>query len=384
MTETLHVLVVDDEPGMRSGVARALRDYQVTFDQLNGQVAFAVADADTGEKCLERCRSSARPDILLLDYKLPGLSGLEILEEMAGYRPEMLTIMITAYASLETAINATRKGAYDFLAKPFTPDELRHTVRKAAERILLERRAKKLADEKRQLRFEFISIVAHELKAPLAAVEGYLRIIQEHAAGDDPKTYEQMIDRSLLRLQGMRKIILDLLDLTRIESGKVKREPAELDLTAVAKTAVETVLPDASERKITVNLRAPERVTFTADRQEMDIVFNNLLTNAIKYNVDNGKVDVTIEDADDRVVIRVADTGIGMTAEEREKLFQEFVRIRNEKTRSILGSGLGLSILKKIVDLYRGTIEVQSAPNAGTTFTITLPRQENSQPAFPR
>ncbi|MFA5865975.1 MAG: ATP-binding protein [Phycisphaerae bacterium] len=373
MAEVLRVLVVDDEPGMRTGVARALRSYKVLFDQLNGEVTYEITDASTGEECLEICqKADQRPDILLLDYKLPGISGLEILDRVVKYRPEMLTIVITAYASLETAITATRKGAYDFLAKPFTPDELRHTVRKTSERLLLERKAKKLAEEKRQLRFEIISMVAHELKAPLAAIEGYLRIVLEKAAGDDPKVYQQMLERSLIRSQGMRKIILDLLDLTRIESGQVKRELMDIDVVESARTSIETLGPEAKNMNVNVSLHAGENCRMIADRGELDIIFNNLVSNAIKYNREGGTVDISVKKEDGHIVISSTDTGIGLAEEDIAMLFREFTRIKNEKTRNILGSGLGLSIVKKLVEFYHGKIEVNSKPGQGTTFTITL------------
>ncbi len=110
---------------------------------------------------------------------MPGISGLEVLDRLADMQTDMLTIMITAYASIETAVSATKRGAYDFLAKPFTPDELKSTIRKAAARLILAKQARKLAEEKQQVRFEFIRVLAHELKAPLNAVAGYLELIQK-------------------------------------------------------------------------------------------------------------------------------------------------------------------------------------------------------------
>ena len=117
---------------------------------------------------------------------MPGISGLDVLDRLAGMQTDMLTIMITAYASIETAVTATKRGAYDFLAKPFTPDELKSTIRKAAARLILAKQARKLAEEKRQVRFEFIRVLGHELKAPLNAVAGYLELIQERTPGRRP------------------------------------------------------------------------------------------------------------------------------------------------------------------------------------------------------
>ncbi len=378
--DTLKVLVVDDEVGMRRGVARALGDYRFSLKDVNGEVGFAVEQAESGEQAIDMITDSA-PDILLLDHKLGGMSGLEVLERVSTVENGMMVIMITAYASLETAVTAIKKGAYDFLAKPFTPEELKSTVRKAAGSLILAREARRLAQEKRQVRFQFISVLAHELKAPLAAIEGYLHIIKDHAAGDDAKVYDHMLDRSLIRAEYMRKMIADLLDLTRIESGKKQRELCEVDLVDVARAAIETAAPQAAERKITVELHAKGAAAISADRGEMEIIFNNLVSNAVKYNRDGGRVDVTISDAADQAVVSVTDTGIGMTQEETERLFAEFVRIKNDKTRNILGSGLGLSIVKKLAHLYGGDVSVKSESDVGSTFTVTLAKAVEGTPA---
>lgn len=369
--DTLKVLVVDDEPGMRTGVGRALRDYRFSLPDINGDVAFNVNTAETGEQALELI-SGARPDILLLDHKLPGISGLETLDRVVGGEADMAVIMITAYASLETAVSAIKHGAYDFLAKPFTPEELKNAVRKASESLILARQARRLAQEKRQVRFQFISVLAHELKAPLAAIEGYLHIVRDRAAGEDPKVYDHMLDRSLIRAEYMRKMITDLLDLTRVESGQKRREFTEVDVREVAKAAIDTAVPQAKERGIEIALHAGGPFVMNADRGEIDIILNNLISNAVKYNRDNGRVDVKVSRSAENVTISVADTGIGMTAEEASRLFSDFVRIKNEKTRSILGSGLGLSIVKKLAVLYGGDATVKSEPDKGSVFTVTL------------
>ena len=383
MSDVLKILVVDDEPGMRSGVTRSLRDFTVRLPDINGEVRFEIDQARTGEEALEKIDAAA-PDILLLDHKLPGISGLDVLDRVGPERlQDMLTVMITAYASLETAISATKRGAYDFLAKPFTPEELHSVVRKTAGRLILSRQARKLALEKRQIRFQFISVLAHELKAPLSAIEGYLNILKDKSAGDDPAVYERMIDRSLVRSEHMRKLISDLLDMTRIESGQKKRDLSQVDLREVAQVSVDTLMPSARARNIEITLHAGGPVTITADRSEIEIIFNNLISNAVKYNRDNGTVDIRIDPQGDTVVLSVADTGIGMTPEETAKLFGDFVRIKNDKTRNILGSGLGLSIVRKLAQMYGGDATVASQPDAGSTFTVTL-RAAGPAPETPK
>jgi len=374
--ETIRVLVVDDEAGMRLGVERTLRGFHAALPDVEGEVDFAVRLVSSGEEALEALRSSS-VDLLLLDHKLPGIQGLDVLDIVTKERHgDVLTVMITAYASIETAVSATKRGAYDFLAKPFTPAELKATVTKAARHLMLRRQAQKLARERHRLRFQLISVVAHELKSPLAAIEGYLRLLEDPRTGADPATRSRMVERSLLRLDGMRKLIFDLLDLTRIESGERPRNLARIDLVERASLALDAARPAAEARAVSLALDAPAELEFEADPAEIDIVLNNLVSNAVKYNRDGGAVTLSIQEDERQVTIAVQDTGIGMTPEECGRLFGEFVRIRNEKTKNILGSGLGLSILKRIAALYRGEVRVTSEPDVGSTFTVTLAREE--------
>ncbi len=369
--ETLKVLVVDDEPGIRLGIARVLQAYTVRVPDLNGEVAFAISQAETGEEALALLGESA-PDILLLDHKLPGISGLEVLDIVNREPHDWLTVMITAYATIDTAVQATKRGAHDFLAKPFTPEELKSTIYKAAKHLVLQREARRLAAEKRQVRFQAISVLAHELKAPLGAVEGYLEVLRDGVAAPGTPEYGDVIERSIGRIGGMRKMILDLLDLTAIESGQKRRELAEVDVRAVAARAIETARPAADARGIAIGLEAPDSVPMVADAGELEIILNNLVSNAVKYNRDGGTVTVKVSGADDKVVLAVADTGIGLAPEEAAQVGGEFVRIKNARTRRIMGSGLGLSIVKKLAALYGGELAIASTPDVGSTFTVTL------------
>lgn len=370
--ETLKVLVIDDEPGMRLGVERTLDGLTMDFWETD-QVEITVQSAADGQEGIDKIMSDGI-DILYLDYKLPDMNGLEVIEKLGEKAKDLIIIMITAYASIEVAIDATRKGAYDFLPKPFTPNELKIVTRKAAERILLARKNLKLAEEKKQVRFEFIRVLGHELKAPLAAVEGYLDLMKEKTLGDNLADYDKILGRSALRLNQMRKLIIDLLDMTKIESGKKDRNLTAINLREAVENAIELAGPSAMTRQVTINLTAPENLIVSADSGELDMIFNNLISNAVKYNREGGKVFVTIDEKPENIVISVADTGIGMSETEQQKLFKEFSRIRNAKTADILGSGLGLSILKRLVELYQGEISVKSVPDEGTTFTVVIPR----------
>lgn len=372
---TLKILVVDDEPGIRSGVSRILRNFRVDYPFMDEPFEFEVLEASTGEAGIETIESNP-PDILLLDNKLPGIQGVEVLEYVRKKEKNIIVVMITSYASLELAVKATSDGAYDFIPKPFTPQELKSSIENITKKVFLKKMTTRLQDTGKQIRFTFLSVLSHELKAPLNAIEGYLKMIRERQMGDNLADYDVMIDRSLERIKGMRSLILDLLDLTRVESGKAKRNITPVDLKVVALTAMDTMRPYAIQRDVALNLLTKNPVVMDADGEEMEIIFNNLISNAIKYNFDGGRVDCTIEEKEGCVNVRVTDTGIGMTATELEKIFDDFVRIKNEKTKNITGSGLGLSIVKKLIDRYGGKIEVSSDPGKGSTFSVLFPKEK--------
>ena len=245
---------------------------------------------------------------------------------------------------------------------------MRYALRKATSQLILSKQALKLAKEKRQVRFNFISVLAHELKAPLNAVEGYLNILRTTEADQNL----QMVERSIVRVDGMKKLIGDLLDLTRIESGQRERAIKRLDLRELAKASMELFAVDAERHGITMSLEANESAELYADAGEAEIVLNNLISNAVKYNRDGGSVTIRLQRKGSTMRIAVTDTGIGLAPEEAAKLFNEFTRIKNEQTVKILGSGLGLSTVRKIANMYDGEAEVQSEPDVGSTFTVTL------------
>lgn len=367
----LRVLVVDDEQWIRNAVTRDLSEYIVSIADINEQVSFQLDEAGSGEEALEKIAANP-PDIVLLDLKLPGISGLEVLEKSAKEQSDTVFIMVTAYASIETAVRATKSGAYDFLAKPFTPEELEHVVQKAARHLVVASRAKSLAEEQRKIRFQFISVLAHELKAPLNAIEGYVSAIIDRSAGADQRIYDEMLLRCRTRTRFMRKLIIDLLDLTKLESGERKRGFGPVDLRDIAQSAKETVAQDAQARNVKISIECDGPVPLTADHNEIEIIFNNLISNAVKYNQDGGSVTVRMARRDGEALVEVSDTGIGMAPEEVQRLFQPFVRIKNDKTVGILGSGLGLTIIRKVAAMYGGDVSVESEAEKGSTFRVIL------------
>ena len=370
MAERLRVLVVDDEEGIRLGVARVLEKFVASFPDIAAEISYQVEAAADGETAVERLKA-APPDILLLDLKLPGIGGLDVLREAQAIEPPVLTVMVTAYASVTTAVEATRGGTFDFLPKPFTPNEIKAVVRRATRDLILSRQAKKLAAEQRRTRFELIRVLVHELKAPLGAVEGYLNSMLDGTVSDED-TRRRVVTRSIARIQGMRQLILDLLDVTRLEAGMKARVFAPVQVGEIARECMDALRPQAEAKNLTMEIVAAPDLALVAVRAELEIVFNNLLTNAIKYNREGGSVHVTLGRHEDIFEIAAHDTGFGLSHDDAAKLFNDFVRIKNAKTRGIEGSGLGLATVKRIAGLYSGDAIVSSEPDQGSTFTVTL------------
>jgi len=367
----LRLLIVDDDPRMRESCSMLLDSLKIRLPWLEDEYRFKITEAGTAEEA-QTVIDESGADIMLLDQLLPGIQGTDLLEYITEKDLEIQTIMITGNATLDTAISATRNGAAEILVKPFTPDELRTSVTKTAKFQILQNIVAKLDEERKKTRFEFIRVLSHELKSPLAAVTGYLNIMKNKTIGDNVDPYLNSIDRSILRLEGMKRLISDMLDLTRIESGVKVRNIEECEITQIVADMVEGVRQQAEARNIRIITEIPD-FKVTVDRVDIEIILTNLLTNAVKYNKEGGEIKLTAHSIGKALKIRCADTGIGMTEEEASRLFSEFTRIRNEKTKNILGNGLGLSILKKVVSLYNGEVSVESKFGEGSEFTVILP-----------
>ncbi|MHC1732483.1 MAG: hybrid sensor histidine kinase/response regulator [Bacteroidales bacterium] len=373
----LKILVVDDEPGIRSGVHRILGNFHVTYPFMDEDYTFNILEAATGEEGIEII-DREMPDILLLDNKLPGIQGVEVLEYVRKKNYDIVVAMITSYASIDVAVRAHNDGAIDFIPKPFTPQELKASIEQITKQQYLRRITHKLKVEGRKVRFQFLSVLSHEMKAPLNAIEGYLKMMQGRQLGNSLDEYTSAIERSLQRIDSMRHLIMDLLDFTKVSFERHVEKMQNVNIKELVSMAVVTVSPYAIHKDIQFVTEVKGCETIWADPNDFEIIMNNLVSNGVKYNKPGGTVTVTVDCNDNEFTLSVADTGIGMNNDEREMLFEEFSRIKNDKTRNISGSGLGLSIVKKVVELYHGVINVESAPDKGSVFTVIIPTSQVS------
>ncbi|HEX7357205.1 MAG TPA: response regulator [Ignavibacteriaceae bacterium] len=221
---------------------------------------------------------------------------------------------------------------------------------------------------------QFVSMVSHELKAPIAAVYGFLKLFNDDSIKLTPEQRKDYENRSMIRLDGLLKMVNDLLDISRMELKAVNREIKKVCLHEIISSILELFQIDIIKKGIQVAFDKDSSAhCINADADEISRLFTNLISNAIKYNREQGIINIKLYQSENYLITEIKDSGIGLKPEEKQKLFTEFFRAKNDKTKNISGTGLGLSIVKRIVDSYSGKIIVESDYGEGTTFKVFLP-----------
>lgn len=228
--------------------------------------------------------------------------------------------------------------------------------------------------DRKEAAFDIFTVLGHDLKSPLNAVEQYLEILRTRTLGESIDPYLPIVEKSVARLQQMRELVVDVVDWAKIEAPDRERLLTELDIGKAAGAVVDECRKEAQARRIVIESEIEEELTMQGVAWEIDLILRHLLTNAVKYNCDGGTVVVRLNRAGSRLALSVTDTGIGLTEDEQARIFKEFVRIKKRETQDIPGTGLGLAIVKKLAGLYGGTVSVKSEPGRKTTFSLMLLR----------
>jgi two-component system phosphate regulon sensor histidine kinase PhoR len=491
-TDALHVLIVDDEQDIREGSQRIL-----------SRMGFDVSLASRGDEGLDKLEET-RAGIMLLDLKMPGMDGMDVLARVGEIDPDVLVIVITGYATVETAIQAMKQGAYDFIPKPFEPDQLRIIVNRAAEKIRLKKEAQQLALEQRRtlldlateqsrirtvieslpngvvvtnndgqvalmnpafrqlmninadfefgqpidayiqdpdlcqlimdiskgkyidyedipsyefspndatfllaeaqpvigknqclgavvnlvditnmkvldrMKSEFVAKVSHELRSPLSTIHEQLAVVINDMVDVAPKDDHTILSRAKEKTHGLISLIGDLLDLSRIEEGVICTEPQPVKIDQLLESIVQFLQAKAESKDQTLRLETPANALppILADPLALESIFGNLITNAINYTPEGGEITVRMDMAGINLRVKVADNGFGIEEKHLDNIFKRFYRVKNEKTRFITGTGLGLPIVKELVTSLNGFIDVESVSGKGSVFTVLLPAGE--------
>jgi len=366
------VVVIDDDYAMRLSCGKILT-----------KMGLSVQTFEDGASGLESV-ADLKPDMVVVDLKMPGISGMEVISRVHEIDPQIVVVVITGYATIDTAVQAMKCGAYDFLPKPFSPDELRLVVNRGLERRRLALESQRHKIERTMVERRFVTFVSHQLRTPLVAIHQYLDVLKHlDQTGDTPARRQEWIDRCLTRIEELQNLIADWLTLARVEGGTLYKERIKVDLSQIVSDILKTYQPMAVDQNVSLEARLPENCLFVwGDRNCLSVLFDNLITNAIKYNRPGGTVTVSGSISCGEVVIAVADTGVGIPEEYRPFLFDEFFRVKNEGVKKTAGTGLGLHISKRIASEMGGNIDVDSQLGAGSTFWVRLPVWRESERAI--
>jgi two-component system sensor histidine kinase/response regulator len=370
-----NILVIDDEVGIREGCRRALEPQ-----------GFTVETAATIQEGLRKIREGDF-DLVLLDVMMPDGRGIDLLAPIHEKDPDIVSVIITGYATVELAVEAIKQGAYDFISKPFTSDLLLMTVNQGlekrrlsleAERLqAIEQEAAELARAKEELerldQFKtiFTLTVAHELRAPITALQSFLLAMLKGYVSPDQQ--QNILQRAIERAQELLDLVDDLLNLA---TAREELAPPKREILSLA-DALEKVIPllqaQAEEKGVTFTVEVRQRPLVETNPGQMGQLWTNLISNAIKYTPAGGRVMVTLEEKDGWAVGTVEDTGIGIAPEDQSRIFEEFYRTPQAKEMERRGTGLGLPLVKRIVEGHGGAIEVSSALGQGSRFSFRLP-----------
>jgi two-component system sensor histidine kinase/response regulator len=364
------VFVIDDDDVMLLTCRRTLE-----------KAGYEVETFQNGLDGIRRIEE-LKPELLLVDLKMPELDGLQVIERVRKVDPDVVIAVITGYATISTAVDAMKAGAYDFLPKPFTPDELRLIVNRGHERWRLAADSARLQREKEEAERRFVTFVSHQLKTPVVAAKQYLDVLLFTSTDElTPKTQE-WLTRAQARLDEMLTLIGDWLELARIERGvdALGESHVTSDLHKVIADVVGASQGHAQSSVVAIETDlGPDVGSVRGDVVSLATIVSNLISNGIKYNRVGGRVTVRTRLEAGMAVIEVSDTGIGIPEDSMPRLFQEFFRVKNDQTRDIPGTGLGLAICRRILTTLGGSISVASRPGESTTFVVHIPTAANNE-----
>lgn len=370
--ETLKVLIFGRDNDTKIILSQYLRSFEIKNPLNDNKIDFEISEAETEDETF-KLMADGSFRLLIIEDELPKLTPFELLKRINISFPELHVILATKYASPDSIERAIKNGVYDFITLPIDPDRLKCIIENIFRQLTYRQLTGNTTGAVRSMSAQFIAILSHELKSHINIIEGYLSLAKEKMVIDSVGDYPEMVNRSLDRIRVMRNLVTDIFDIVRIESGIKKRNIRCINVYPVAKQSIDLFEPLCSKDNISICLNGNENITMDADTQELEIIFNNLLSNAMKYNKKGGRIEVNITSSHDQTVISVADTGIGMQKNDISKIFHDFVRIKSGQTDKISGTGLGLAIVKRVANLYNADINVESEPDKGSVFTIIFP-----------
>lgn len=354
------ILVVDDQESIRKLVALHLRK--------EGYDVCTACDGREGLKLVPE----QHPDIIISDLMMPGLDGIEFCRRVKADKQmrEIFFIMLTAKSRIEDKLEGFGSGADDYMVKPFNHHELIARVASAMRIRILQKELRVL----NQLKDEFLGMAAHDMRTPLTVIKGWCDLFSEKLLGDLNEEQREAIDGVNQQATLMLHLINDLLDVAKIEAGKVQLALGYHNISDIIAECLRSQSLVALKKQIILVNRVPSDLPLVwIDSERIGQVLGNLLSNAFKFSPEGATVTVSAVRNGDFVEVSVADTGVGIPPQDVEKMFEKFAQVSSRATCGEKGTGLGLAIVRKIVELHGGRVWVKSKVGEGSTFTFLVP-----------
>jgi len=366
MNNLSRILIIDDEEVVLDSCTRILK---------NG--AYKIATATNGRLGLDLVKEF-QPDLIYVDLKMPGISGIEVIEKIRDNDPTIVVIVITGFATVSSAVEAMKNGAYDFLPKPFTPDEFRLITQRGLDKRRLILETIQLRREKEMLREQFAAIVSHELKAPLGAVQQNLFVLVSELSNQLTEDQKARFGRMQTNISDLIKLILTWLRVLSVDVLKIRENFKPTPISTIISKATENVLPTATRKDVEIISSVKEPLSLVnGDEGTLVETVVNILGNAIKYSRTGSRIILKAEEIENNIVISVVDTGIGISKEDLPYIFNDFYTGKDGQ-KIEKSSGLGLAITRRIIEAHNGSVSVESELGKGATFTIRLPVIKNT------
>jgi two-component system sensor histidine kinase/response regulator len=361
MSDKRKILIIDDEEVVLDSCTMILEGSD-----------YIIETAQDGVSGLKRV-NEFQPDLVFIDLKMPGIPGTEVLEKISETNPTIVSIVITGYATVTSAVEAMKKGAYDFLPKPFTPDEFRIITKRGLERRRLILETISLRKDKEMLRENFAAIVSHELKSPIGAIQQYLFALSGELNDKLTDSEKEKFERMKVRIDGLITLINSWLRVYSVDISKIKDNFSVFPVNDLIVDAIEDVQPQAVRKDIQVISTLGDKLKpIEGDKTSLEEALVNIIGNAVKYSYPGGKVLINTVEKNGNVEIDISDSGVGIPEEELPNVLSDFYRGRSAQGDES-SHGIGLTISRKIIEAHNGTIFVKSELSHGTTFTIQIP-----------
>ncbi len=371
------ILIVDDTPENLISLKKVLEKNN-----------FEVDTASSGEEALKKVLKNSYV-LIILDVQMPGMDGFEVAEAISGYSKAKETAIIflsAANTELKFIAKGYSSGGLDYITKPLDMNilllkvktfyriyEQSRKLKEMQDTLLAEIEFRKDAERKKD---EFISIASHELKTPLTSVKGYVQLLERSVNKGDTETVKKHLEKAQVQLEKLNSLIADLLDISKIESGKLKLNKQNFSIDYLLDNVLEIMHQSNPTFKIIKKGKA--NCEIFADEMRIEQVIVNFLTNAVKYSPGTEEIFITINVKNDLLYLAVKDSGIGMLPEQLEHVFDKFYRVE-ETSQRFQGLGIGLYISSEIIKRHGGEIGVTSAYGEGSEFYFTMPTKLQSE-----